>query len=83
MMRDKISSLYKKNVNELSNFEWRKEIKFHTTEGGGVELRTINVSLPFKEEYTGNYMRPLVCLGDKMALQLITLSWQMNTGLMI
>jgi hypothetical protein len=36
MMRDLITNLLKKNVNELSNFDWKKTIKYYVTEGGGV-----------------------------------------------
>jgi uncharacterized damage-inducible protein DinB len=83
MIRDQISGLINKNVGELSSFEWKKQLRFYITEGAGVEMKSLSHSLLFREEYTGNCMRPFVCLGDRMALQIVTLAWHMNTGTII
>ena len=81
--RDKVQTLINKNVGELSSFEWRKEIKYYRTEGGSVEMRTINLSLPFHSEYASTLMRPIVLLSDRVALQTIVSAWHMNSGLVL
>lgn len=81
--RDRVQTLINKNVGELSSFEWRKEIKYYRTEGGSVEMRTINLSLPFHTEYTSTQMRPIIMLSDRVALQTIISAWHMNNGLVL
>lgn len=81
--RDKVHTMINKNVTDLSNFEWRKDIKYYRTEAGGVEMRTLHLPLPFHSEYTGNQMRPMVLLSDRVAVQTIVAAWHMNSGLVI